>query len=179
MMTCVDVRARLVDTLRRDLIGPGPGDSDLQDERLKENPSRWYLAGYLAPAPDDAAEEADESEDEGDPLVGEDEGADPETGRVRQLVDQWLARYPASSRDNLISRFRSLNDDAHLSAFFELFIHKLVTTRGHRVANVEPKLSHTEKRPDFLIETVEGRRHIWSARWRRVDQRKRRPHRQG
>ena len=87
MMTCVDVRARLVDTLRRDLIGPGPSDSDLQDERLKENPSRWYLAGYLAPAPDDAAEEADESEDEGDPLVGEDEGADPETGRARAADD--------------------------------------------------------------------------------------------
>jgi hypothetical protein len=86
MMTCVDVRARLVDTLRRDL-GPGPGDPDLRDERLKENPSRWYLAGYLAAAPDDAAEEAEESEDEGDPLVGEDEGADAETGRARAADD--------------------------------------------------------------------------------------------
>ena len=40
MMTSVDVRARLVETLRRDLIGPGPVDLDLRDERLKENPSR-------------------------------------------------------------------------------------------------------------------------------------------
>ena len=38
MMQSVDVRARLVETLRRDLIGPGPQDADLRDERLKENP---------------------------------------------------------------------------------------------------------------------------------------------
>lgn len=37
----VDVRARLVDTFRRDLIGPGPQDADLEHEVLKENPSRW------------------------------------------------------------------------------------------------------------------------------------------
>jgi hypothetical protein len=102
--------------------------------------------------------------DRGPPAHGEpafgylDRSGRPEADRVRQLVDQWLARYPAPSRANLVSRFRSLNDDAHLSAFFELFIHELVTTRGHRVVDVEPKLSHTEKRPDFLVETVEGRR---------------------
>jgi len=33
--TSTDVRARLVDTLRRDLIGPGPQDTDLTRERLK------------------------------------------------------------------------------------------------------------------------------------------------
>jgi hypothetical protein len=81
-----------------------------------------------------------------------------EAERVRQLVDEWLARYPASSRDNLVSRFRSLNDDAHLSAFFELFIHELVTTRGHRVVAVEPRLPHTKKSPDFLVEATEGHR---------------------
>ena len=73
--------------LRRDLIGPSPDDSDLRDERLKENPSRWYLAGYLAPAPDGAADGTEEAEDEGDPLFGEDEGADPETGRARAADD--------------------------------------------------------------------------------------------
>jgi hypothetical protein len=44
------IRDRLVDTLRRDLIGPGPSDADLAHERLKDNPSRWYLAGFIAPA---------------------------------------------------------------------------------------------------------------------------------
>ena len=50
--TSTEVRARLVETLRRDLIGPGPQDSDLARERLKEKPSGWYVTGYLAPVPE-------------------------------------------------------------------------------------------------------------------------------
>ena len=81
------VRARIVETVRRDLIGPGPSDLDLRDERLKENPSRWYLTGFLAPAPDGEDDAADETAEEGDPLVGEDEGADPQTGNARAADD--------------------------------------------------------------------------------------------
>lgn len=45
-----DVRTHLVDTLRRDLVGPGPdGDADLQAEVLPVSPSSWYLTGYLKP----------------------------------------------------------------------------------------------------------------------------------
>ena len=68
-----------MDTLRRDLIGPGPQDADLAHERLKNNPSRWYLAGFLAPALEGIAEGAESVEDEGDPLLT-DEAPDPETG---------------------------------------------------------------------------------------------------
>jgi hypothetical protein len=66
----VEVRARLVDILRRDLVGPGPQDEDLARERLSENPSRWYLTGFIAPkedeveADDPAAQEEDEREAE-------------------------------------------------------------------------------------------------------------------
>src|SRR5260370_40517892 len=80
------IRGRLVDVLRRDLIGPDPSDVDLHHERLTDNPSRWYLAGFLAPAPE-GAEEADGTEDVGDPLFGDDEGADPETGGGRAADD--------------------------------------------------------------------------------------------
>src|SRR5258707_15075649 len=80
------IRAQLVDVLRRDLIGPDPSDVDLHHERLTDNPSRWYLAGFLAPAPE-GAEEADLTEDVGDPLFGDDEGADPETGGGRAADD--------------------------------------------------------------------------------------------
>jgi hypothetical protein len=54
----VDVRARLVETFHRDLIGPSPrrDDADLAAERLKENPSRWHLVGFLAPADDPLAQ---------------------------------------------------------------------------------------------------------------------------
>jgi len=77
--SAVAIRSRLVDTLRRDLIGPDPDDADLAQERLKNNPSRWYLAGFLAPALDGIAEGAESVDDEGDPLLPE-EAPDPETG---------------------------------------------------------------------------------------------------
>jgi hypothetical protein len=77
--SAVTIRSQLVDKLRRDLIGPGPQDADLAHERLKNNPSRWYLAGFLAPALDAIAEGTESIEDEGDPLLT-DEVPDPETG---------------------------------------------------------------------------------------------------
>lgn len=55
MTSPLEVRSRIVATFRRDLIGPDPGDVDLANERLNENPSRWYLAGFLAPAEDELA----------------------------------------------------------------------------------------------------------------------------
>lgn len=57
MTAAVDVRAQLIETLRRDLIGPGPEakDRDLAAERLDVRPSVWYLTGFLAPAEDRVA----------------------------------------------------------------------------------------------------------------------------
>src|SRR5439155_15171924 len=52
----VDVRSSIVDTFRRDLVGPGAQDADLATERLNESPSRWYLTGFLAPAEDPLAQ---------------------------------------------------------------------------------------------------------------------------
>ncbi len=42
------VRAKLVDALRLDLIGPVPGGPH-QDEELPQAPSRWYVGGFLVP----------------------------------------------------------------------------------------------------------------------------------
>lgn len=56
MTSSVEVRAQIVETVRRDLIGPlpvdvAPGDADLQRERLSaiDQPSWLYLTGYIAP----------------------------------------------------------------------------------------------------------------------------------
>lgn len=82
------VRGRLVNVLRRDLIGPGPDDADIAREVLKENPSRWYLTGFLAPSPEGgAADEPDGVEEEGDPTFGDDVLGDPETGPARAADD--------------------------------------------------------------------------------------------
>ncbi|MFO1433947.1 MAG: hypothetical protein U1F76_28275 [Candidatus Competibacteraceae bacterium] len=43
-MLPADVRNRLIDALRVDLVGPA-----LPDELLDQNPTRWYLTGFLAP----------------------------------------------------------------------------------------------------------------------------------
>jgi hypothetical protein len=68
--TSEEIRARLVDTFRRDLVGPGPNDSDIARERLPENPSRWYLTGFLAPV-EDEPDEADPSVQEEMEIGGE------------------------------------------------------------------------------------------------------------
>lgn len=90
--TSTDIRARLVETLRRDLIGPGPQDIDLARERLKEKPSGWYVTGYLAPVPEPSGPSAEIPEEgelfeEGDPLVGDDLGGDAEAGPARAADD--------------------------------------------------------------------------------------------
>jgi hypothetical protein len=90
--TSTDIRARLIERLRRDLIGPGPQDADLARERLKEKPSGWYVTGYLAPVPEPSGPSAEISEEddlfeEGDPLVGDDLGADSDAGPARAADD--------------------------------------------------------------------------------------------
>jgi hypothetical protein len=90
-MNSTEVRARLVDMLRRDLVGPlpedvCPGDADLQRERLdaRNEPSWWYLTGFIAPVGADAQAAADtEGHDEvdadvegGNAVEGETAGAD-------------------------------------------------------------------------------------------------------
>src|SRR6266536_1482401 len=55
-----DVRSSIIDTFRRDLVGPGQQDADLATERLNESPSRWYLTGFLAPAEDPLAQNGPE-----------------------------------------------------------------------------------------------------------------------
>ena len=46
-MPSPELRSRLVDTLRLDLVGPWPGHP-FSHELLPESPTRWYLTGYLA-----------------------------------------------------------------------------------------------------------------------------------
>ena len=78
MTTAVNVRAKLVDLMRRDLIGPHPDlDPDLAREVLQdEKPSRCYVGGFIVPVYDGVAsaakdEDADEAaEDAGDDLLG-------------------------------------------------------------------------------------------------------------
>jgi hypothetical protein len=87
-VTSVEVRDQLVQTLRRDVIGPGPDDIDLQRERLDDKPSGWYVTGFLAPLPEPGRDEQEELGEEGDPYFGDDIGGDAETGPARAADDR-------------------------------------------------------------------------------------------
>src|SRR5262245_37541300 len=71
--TPLDVRSIIVGKFRRDLVGPGhdPADADIARERLNENPSRWYLTGFLAPIADPLTQETP-SKEEDNPSAQED-----------------------------------------------------------------------------------------------------------
>jgi hypothetical protein len=64
--TSLEVRTRLVQALRLDLVGPWAGHT-LAEERLPGwvRPSNWYLTGFLIPSgtPPEKAADADEDDD--------------------------------------------------------------------------------------------------------------------
>ena len=59
-MTSADVRKRLTDALRLDLIGPEENLGS-SEELLPEPPSRWYLTGFLVPLDAGEEQKADEA----------------------------------------------------------------------------------------------------------------------
>lgn len=75
-----------------------------------------------------------------------------EAEQARARIEDWFSRYPAEEAATLAARLQSRQDDQHRSAFFELFLHETLLCRGHRVTAIEPKLPHTWKSPDFLVD---------------------------
>lgn len=148
------VPARLVDTLRRDLIGPGPEDLDLSRELLKENPSRWYLTGFLAPSLDSAGEE--EVEDEGDPTVGDDEGSDPETGPARAADD--------SPSDEPSRRPRRLPSSLGVTVLLDARVEEIEVVLSWGDYATEPPL------PEEVLteQSDEQGKQFRDVRWRRI-----------
>src|SRR4051794_652406 len=73
-MTSVQVRSKLVDALKLDLVGP---EQDLGEatEVLPQSPSRWYLTGFLAPL-DAPAEQRSDAEADDDLDSGGEPGLD-------------------------------------------------------------------------------------------------------
>ena len=63
--TSVEVRERLVESLRLDLVGPWAGHA-LAEEQLpgRVRPSNWYLTGFLIPSGTPPEQSADVDEDE-------------------------------------------------------------------------------------------------------------------
>ena len=112
MLTSREVRTRLEEALRLDLVGPWAG-SEHASEELPEAPSHWYVTGFLVPneAPSDQEEDptADEQLDLGVESAAGDDDAVPEKPSARRgrlpssigisvLVHPGIARLEATVR---------------------------------------------------------------------------------
>ncbi len=89
--------------------------------------------------------------------------ARPAAAAVRDVVDDMLSRYPFEHHDQLLARFRSSNDVAHLGAFFELFLHELLIRSGCAIIEVEPRIEGSRHSPDFFVEAPCGTRFYLEA----------------
>jgi hypothetical protein len=74
-MTSAEVRSKLVEALRLDLVGPGTDLGD-PEEVLVQAPSRWYLTGFLVPLGAKAEQRIDETADDDLDQAGEAGGDD-------------------------------------------------------------------------------------------------------
>lgn len=71
--------------------------------------------------------------------------------RIRNELEAWFKKYPDENKKDLRARFRSDDDHIHNheGAFFELFLHELLTRLGFSL-KVHPDIPGTSYRPDYL-----------------------------
>src|SRR5260370_26729319 len=72
-----------------------------------------------------------------------------DVARVKALLEDWLSRFPLDGQHDLRQRFRSDSDRQHYGAFFELYLHELLTRLGYSV-EVHPNIEEATH-PDFLV----------------------------
>ncbi len=68
---------------------------------------------------------------------------------VRHLLENWFTRYPDEAKDELRARLRGDDTNFH-GAFFELYLHELLTRMGYQVL-LHPDIEGEPKHPDFLV----------------------------
>jgi hypothetical protein len=75
--------------------------------------------------------------------------ARPLIAAVRAVLQQWFDAYPAPKKD-LLARLRSPLDAQHKSAFWELYLHELLSQMKYRL-RTHPSLRGSNNNPDFLV----------------------------
>ncbi|MCY3994376.1 MAG: hypothetical protein OXF50_24345 [Caldilineaceae bacterium] len=74
----------------------------------------------------------------------------PDGVRLRRNLETWFKRFPASEQKDLRGKFRSDSNQQHEGAFFELFLHELITRLGF-ATSAHPVIAGVKTHPDFLI----------------------------
>jgi hypothetical protein len=70
--------------------------------------------------------------------------------RLREKLDAWYAAFPDDDGD-LRRRFRSADPRQHFAAWWEIYLHALLTALGYKLT-VHPTVPGTKGHPDFLAE---------------------------
>ena len=87
---------------------------------------------------------------------------DPVFGRIRELFNEWFARFEATQDPSAVNYlrgcFRAKQPGQLLSAFWELYLHELFCRLGFE-AQVHPE-SERGSRPDFLMTRAETRLYL-------------------
>ena len=73
------------------------------------------------------------------------------TNKIRNNLEAWFKKYPLEHQKELRERFRSTDNHHHRGAYFELFLHELLTTLGFSLT-IHPEFSGTSTSPDFLAD---------------------------
>ena len=81
-----------------------------------------------------------------------DRSARTDSAEVREMIEQWFSAYPVEHQSELRSRLRLEEDSQFRSAYFELFLHALLSAMGFRLT-VHPQVPGTGNTPDFLVES--------------------------
>lgn len=73
-----------------------------------------------------------------------------ECKRIRKLLEQWFEDFPSEIQDKLWAHFQTKDDRQHLAAFFELYLHELLSKSGFSV-KIHPIVSNRVTHPDFKV----------------------------
>ncbi len=94
MTTSLDVRERLVEALKLDLVGPWPGHAYAEEKLAGMRPSAWYLTGFLIPSGTPPEERADADEDDDPGVTPETAGLPEESAEERKAAKKGF--FPSS-----------------------------------------------------------------------------------
>lgn len=70
--------------------------------------------------------------------------------RIRNLLEKWFRHFPSEAQTDLRGRFRSKDDRQSLGAFFELYLHEILSKSGFSV-EIHPTVGNRATHPDFRL----------------------------